>query len=104
MRPGRAFRRPVCEICPGTSAAFPAGELQPDAAVELQGDEPVGRHHDDAGDEEEQQQQGHVPARGAEGARRQAISARAAGSVPGRLRKSIRRGTPCWDRNGTTGP
>lgn len=49
-----------------TSATFPAGELQPDTAVELQGDESVGHHHDDSGDEEEQQQQGHVP----EGSRR----------------------------------
>lgn len=51
-----------------TSATFPAGELQPDPAVELQGDESVGRHDDDPGDEEEHQQQGHVPARGAQGA------------------------------------
>lgn len=91
----------VCQICFRTSAAFPAGQLQPDAAVELQGDESVGRHHDDAGDEEEQQQQGHVPAKGAEGVRHQAISAAAIRSQDSfsqaavsrqlhRLRKSIR--------------
>lgn len=64
MRTGRGGPHP--ELCFRTSAALPGGELQPDAAVELQGDESVGRHHDDAGDEEEQQQQGHVPATGPE--------------------------------------
>lgn len=50
-------------FCVHTSARFPAGQLEGDASVELQADEPVGRHHDDAGDQEEQQHQGHVPAR-----------------------------------------
>lgn len=50
-------------IC--TSAGFPAGQLELDASVELQGDEAVRRHHEDPGDEEEQQQQRHVPGRGA---------------------------------------
>ena len=62
MKSREEFFRRAGGICFCTSAAFPAGELQPDAAVKLQGDEAVGRHHDDAGDEEEQQQQGNVPA------------------------------------------
>lgn len=74
MNTREELHRRVSEICFGTSVAFPAGELEPDAAVELQGDESVGRHHDDAGDEEEQQQQGHVPAKGGTNRRRKRVS------------------------------